>query len=118
MKATLKIRGLLLDEIRRDLARPHAFAHERVGFLTAGAATTPDGILMLVRGYRPVQDDDYEEDPRVGGEDRIERDAQGGAVGISPGRGAASYPHPWRARSPAIQRGRPPKRRRVRAGLL
>ena len=66
MKATLKIRGPLLDEIRRDLARPHAFAHERVGFLTAGAAATPDGILMLVRGYRPVEDDDYEEDARVG----------------------------------------------------
>jgi hypothetical protein len=66
MKATLKIRGPLLDAIRRDLARPHAFAHERVGFLTAGAAATPDGILMLVRDYRPVQDDDYEEDVRVG----------------------------------------------------
>jgi len=66
MKATLKIRGPLLDEIRRDLARPHAFAHERVGFLTAGAAAAPEGVLLLVRDYRPVRDEDYEKDPRVG----------------------------------------------------
>jgi hypothetical protein len=44
--ALVKIMGPLLDAIRRDLARPHPFAHERVGFLRAGAATMPGGLLL------------------------------------------------------------------------
>ncbi|WP_428150905.1 hypothetical protein [Brevundimonas sp.] len=66
MKVTLKIRGEVLDEIRRDLIRPHAFAHERVGFLTAGAVGMGEDLMMLVRDYQPVADEDYEFDPRVG----------------------------------------------------
>lgn len=66
MNVTLKIAGSLLDLVRRDLARPHFFAHERVGFLTAGAAAAPGGLLLLVRGYMPVADEDYEVDPKVG----------------------------------------------------
>ena len=38
MTACLKIPNRLLADIRADLARPHPFAHERVGFLTAGVA--------------------------------------------------------------------------------
>ncbi|GLR56821.1 hypothetical protein [Rhizobium indigoferae] len=66
MKVAVKINGLLLDQVRRDLARPHFFAHERVGFLTAGAAASPDGLMLLVRGYIPVGDEDYEVAPNVG----------------------------------------------------
>jgi hypothetical protein len=67
MKVALKITGSLLDQVRRDLARPHFFAHERVGFLTAGATATPGGgLMLLVREYMPVADEDYEVDPKVG----------------------------------------------------
>ena len=66
MTTRLKISGTLLDHLRRDLARPHRFAHERVGFLTAGAASAPDGLILLVRGYLPVADEDYEPAPGVG----------------------------------------------------
>jgi len=61
MMTTLKIDGKLLDEVRRDLARPHFFAHERVGFLLAGVAGLPDDdLLLIVRSYQPVADEDYE----------------------------------------------------------
>jgi hypothetical protein len=66
MKVTLKIDGRMLDDVRRDLARPHAFAHERVGFLTAGASAIGPELMLMVRDYRPVDDADYEHDPRVG----------------------------------------------------
>jgi hypothetical protein len=66
MKATVKITGAMLDSVRADLSRRHAFAWERVGFLTAAATATPDGLLLTVRDYLPVADGDYERDPRVG----------------------------------------------------
>ncbi|WP_439373034.1 hypothetical protein [Bradyrhizobium sp. DASA03120] len=66
MKVSLKIAGSLLDQVRRDLARPHFFAHERVGFLTAGAAAVAGDLMLLVRGYMPVADEDYEVAPGVG----------------------------------------------------
>lgn len=72
MKVALKIIGSLLDLVRRDIARPHFVAYERVGFLTAGAAAVPGGLL-LVRGYMPVADEDYEVAPKVGA--RIGSDA-------------------------------------------
>lgn len=66
MKITVKIVGNLLDSARSDLARRHSFAHERVGFFAAGAAYDPQGIILLVRSYHPVADEDYEYAPRVG----------------------------------------------------
>lgn len=67
MKARIKIPTGLLASIRIDLARPHRFAHERVGFLTAGAALFDDnGLLLLARDYRPVDEADYVPDPTVG----------------------------------------------------
>jgi hypothetical protein len=67
MKARLKITGFMLDMIREDLERPHAFAYERVGFLTCGATVTPHGeLILLVRDYQPVADEDYQHDPTVG----------------------------------------------------
>ena len=66
MRTVLKIDGSLLSEIRFDLSRPHPFAYERVGFLRAGAASTPGGLLLTVRDYAPVDDADYEYAPGVG----------------------------------------------------
>lgn len=66
MKAELRISGKLLDEIRADLRRFHAFAHERVGFLTCGISPLGGKLQLLAREYRPVEDDDYLRDPSVG----------------------------------------------------
>lgn len=66
MTIHLKISGRLLDVARRDLHRPHAFAHERVGFFTAGVADLGDRLLLTVRDYMPVADEDYEVDRKVG----------------------------------------------------
>ena len=67
MKTRFKIPARLLADMRADLYRPHAFAHERVGFLAAGAAYARDGSLTLfAREYQPVADDDYVNDPSVG----------------------------------------------------
>ena len=62
----LKVTSMLLDEVRRDLARPHAFTHERVGFLKAGLAVGESDCAILVHSYAPVADNDYLEDPSVG----------------------------------------------------
>jgi hypothetical protein len=66
MTVHLKIDGRLLDDVRKDLHRPHPFAHERVGFFTAGAADLGDRLLLTIRDYMPVADEDYEVDRKVG----------------------------------------------------
>ncbi|MDC7675190.1 hypothetical protein [Asticcacaulis machinosus] len=67
MNVCLKITSAMLAAIREDLGRRHAFAHERVGFLTAGASALlgPD-LLLTARTYRPVDEEDYMPDPSVG----------------------------------------------------
>ena len=62
----LKVTSMLLDEVRRDLVRPHAFAHERVGFLKAALALSENDCAILVHSYTPVADNDYLNDPSVG----------------------------------------------------
>ena len=66
MKVRFKITTALLASIRTDLRRPHPFAHERVGFISAGLSAVVDGLLVLAREYRPVADDEYLDDPTVG----------------------------------------------------
>jgi hypothetical protein len=61
-----KITRQLLQAIRRDLSRPHAFAHERIGFISASLSSANDDLWVLARAYRPVADDDYLRDPSVG----------------------------------------------------
>lgn len=57
----LKVPSCLLQRIRRDLRRPHFFAHERVGFMTAGAVQSGGlRVDLLAREYFPVADNDYE----------------------------------------------------------
>ena len=62
----LKVTSMLLYEVRRDLARPHAFARERVGFLKAALALSENDCAILVHSYTPVADNDYLNDPSVG----------------------------------------------------
>jgi hypothetical protein len=56
----------LLQSIRRDLARPHPFAFERVGFVAASISASKEELLVLAQEYRPVLDEDYLDDPTVG----------------------------------------------------
>lgn len=67
MKTYVKISTSLLHSIRMDLQRRHAFAFERVGFVTAGASWTKAGdLVLLCREYQPVADEDYERSSTVG----------------------------------------------------
>ena len=66
MNIRFKTTASLLAAIRADLRRPHAFAHERVGFISAGLAAAHDDLIILAREYRPVRDDEYLPDPSVG----------------------------------------------------
>jgi hypothetical protein len=66
MKIHVKITGELLASIRADLCRRHAFAHERVGFLKAGASMVDRTLILFAIAYQPVADEDYERDPLVG----------------------------------------------------
>ncbi|MGE3702871.1 MAG: hypothetical protein AB7G08_29525 [Hyphomicrobiaceae bacterium] len=66
MKVRFKITADLLESIRADLIRPHAFAHERVGFISTGIAAIGNDVVALARAYRPVPDEDYLNDHSVG----------------------------------------------------
>ena len=67
MTVRFKITAALLAAVREDVRRPHPFAHERVGFISAGLSSSrDDGLLVLAQEYRPVTDDEYLRDPTVG----------------------------------------------------
>lgn len=66
MSVCLKINRSLMEAIRRDLSRPHPFASERVGFISANLSSAADDLWILVRGYRPVANEDYLRDRSVG----------------------------------------------------
>jgi len=68
MRITIRIPSPTLKGMRADLARPHPHAGERVGFMAAAATSSPGELLLLVRDYRPVEDEDYHEAPDVGAE--------------------------------------------------
>lgn len=79
MKVRFKITAALLTTIRIDLRRPHPFAQERVGFVSAGLSASGNGLMVLAREYRPLCDDEYLRDPSVGammGSDAIRRALQ------------------------------------------
>jgi hypothetical protein len=64
----------LYDRVLADLRRPHPFAYERVGFLSARLGTAADGLrLVLLTDYHPVPDDQYVKDSGCGA--RINSDA-------------------------------------------
>jgi hypothetical protein len=55
-----------MASVRCDLMRRHAFAHERIGFITTRAAAGKDHLVVLAEDYHPVADEDYVCDPTVG----------------------------------------------------
>lgn len=66
MRIVLKATTALLDEIRRDLRRPHPFAAERVGFVTARCTRSNQALISIASRYMPVPDNGYVPDPGVG----------------------------------------------------
>lgn len=66
MKTAFRITTGLLGKIRHDLRRPHPFAAERVGFISARPAAAGSTVSIIAADYHPVADDDYEKDRRVG----------------------------------------------------
>lgn len=70
----IKIPRTLHTAMQEDLKRPHAFAHERIGFASGRKATIVPGTeVVILSGYEPVADDHYIEDRWVGA--RISGDA-------------------------------------------
>lgn len=66
--------GALYEELKRDLARPHPFASERVGFVFGKLGSlVGDGKVVLLTRYHSIPDDQYVEDDTVGA--RIGADA-------------------------------------------
>jgi hypothetical protein len=66
MIASFRITSPLLGRIRADLHRPHPFACERVGFISARPARAAECVSLMGADYHPVGDGDYEDDPSVG----------------------------------------------------
>ena len=60
MRIAFRITASLLDAVRADLARPHPFALERVGFLACRfGALRPRGLVIVASDYCPVADEYY-----------------------------------------------------------
>lgn len=67
MRIAFKLNRALLRQAHEDLARPHPFAAERVGFFTCRVgALGRGGWVILANEYHSVADDDYLDDPTVG----------------------------------------------------
>ena len=67
MKFHLRLLTSLLSDIHADLSRPHAFAAERVGFLTCGAAQIEsENLLLLGETWHVIDDENYVDDPTAG----------------------------------------------------
>jgi hypothetical protein len=67
MKIEIRIPASVRAEAMQDLARPHPFAFERVGFLAVTTAQLGVGHhVVLVTGYHSVPDGDYVDEPSVG----------------------------------------------------
>jgi hypothetical protein len=67
MKVQVRLSRPIYTLIRTDLARPHPFASERVGFATARLGNCGgDPLLLLVDTYAQVSDEHYIDDPTTG----------------------------------------------------
>jgi hypothetical protein len=79
MIVRIRLTRRLYDEVRVDLARPHVFAAERVGFLFGrlGNAQTNEPMVLFT-GYNSLDDERYINDPNSGA--RIDSHAIRGAI--------------------------------------
>ena len=67
MRAILRMTQSLRQDILADLARPHPYAAERMGFVFSRTFALSGGIqVALGYGYQSVPDDEYLRDPTVG----------------------------------------------------
>jgi hypothetical protein len=64
MQLTLRIPKYVLEQARQDLARPHSFAFERVGFFRCRPTIQPK--LVVISGYDAVPDGEYMFDSTAG----------------------------------------------------
>ena len=67
MNIVFRISRDLLKIVRRDLARPHPFASERVGFLVCRLGSVGHHeVVILAQSFQSIADDDYVESDSVG----------------------------------------------------
>ena len=66
LRIRIKLPVRLVEETRAHLVKPHPFAAERVGFISARPASIADGVLLAAHSYIPVADDDYVDRPGYG----------------------------------------------------
>jgi hypothetical protein len=67
MRIRFKITRRLFTSVQTDLLRQHAFAAERVGWLSCRVGDAVDGsLLVIAHDYHPVADGDYLDDRSVG----------------------------------------------------
>jgi hypothetical protein len=67
MRIEFKIATGLLKRVHEDLARPHSFAAERVGFVFCKVASVMSrSVAALAFDYQPVDDQDYVNNPLAG----------------------------------------------------
>ncbi|HQU93804.1 MAG TPA: hypothetical protein PLK77_16025 [Pyrinomonadaceae bacterium] len=67
MNVTVKLLASLRDHVISDLIRPHPFAYERIGFISAIVGNrTGKNPQVFLADYLPVPDDRYIEDSKVG----------------------------------------------------
>jgi hypothetical protein len=73
MNILLRVSADQLKLCRENLARRHAYAYERVGFLITKTAWASAGPIVIPYDYVPVPDDQYVKDSSVGA--RISQEA-------------------------------------------
>jgi hypothetical protein len=66
MKTLFRATTDFMTHVRRDLERPHVFAHERVGFIAVRATLGYEHLVLLAEQYYSVEDRDYVPDSTVG----------------------------------------------------
>jgi len=67
MNVKVRIPQSLINEIGADLARPHPFAAERIGFILGRLVDAgPERVVVLMTQYLAVDDDHYINDRRSG----------------------------------------------------
>jgi hypothetical protein len=66
MTVQLRIPSRLVQTARSDLLRPHAHAHERVGYFKVKPAACADVLLLCAFDYFPVLDEHYLVNKSVG----------------------------------------------------